>query len=147
MPLLLDQVNFDGIDTARPVLDAVDFLRRHDTQRPKPAWDDAPDEVITPPWRHLVTSDGFDHQAYTLCVVERLRDSLRRRDVFIPASRRWGDPRAQLLQRQRVGESPPRRVLSPAPPTQNPTSSWSRCQPNWTWRGSGPTRTHRPTWL
>jgi len=98
MPLLLSLVDFDGIDTARPVLDAVNFLRRHNTGRPSPGWTEAPDDVVTPPWRRFVDADGFDHRAYTLCVVERLRDSLRRRDVFVPASRRWGDPRAQLLQ-------------------------------------------------
>lgn len=35
--------------------------------------------------------------AYTLCAVERLREALRRRDVFVPGSRRWADPRRQLL--------------------------------------------------
>src|SRR5262249_9529945 len=35
---------------------------------------------------------------YTLCLMERLQDSLRRRDVFVRRSERWGDPRVRLLQ-------------------------------------------------
>ena len=30
-------------------------------------------------------------------MVQRLQDALRRRDVFVPQSERWGDPRAKLL--------------------------------------------------
>ena len=36
--------------------------------------------------------------AYTLCVLERLQDRLRRRDIYVEASERWNDPRAKLLQ-------------------------------------------------
>jgi hypothetical protein len=36
-------------------------------------------------------------QAYTLCVVERLHQALRRREVFVPTSERYADPRAELL--------------------------------------------------
>jgi len=36
--------------------------------------------------------------AYTLCVMERLQDRLRRRDVYVEAAERWSDPRAKLLQ-------------------------------------------------
>jgi TnpA family transposase len=50
-------------------------------------------------WRRRVLpqDQAVDRRAYTLCVVERLQDSLRRRDVFVPQSERWGDPRAKLL--------------------------------------------------
>jgi TnpA family transposase len=39
----------------------------------------------------------IDRRAYTLCTMERLRDSLRRRDVFVARSERWGDRRLKLL--------------------------------------------------
>lgn len=39
-----------------------------------------------------------DRATYTVCVVERLHESLRRHDVFVDPSERWGDPRAKLLQ-------------------------------------------------
>ncbi len=45
--------------------------------------------------------DGLLHRpAYTFVVLERLREALRRRDVYAPISRRWADPRARLLQGQ-----------------------------------------------
>jgi TnpA family transposase len=37
-------------------------------------------------------------RGYTLCFLDKLQDSLRRRDVFVENSDRWGDPRAKLLQ-------------------------------------------------
>jgi TnpA family transposase len=37
----------------------------------------------------------------TLCALERLQDHLRRRDVFVPQSAHWGDPRIKLLQGER----------------------------------------------
>jgi len=36
--------------------------------------------------------------AYTLCVLDRLHQALRRREIFVPVSERYGDPRAELLQ-------------------------------------------------
>jgi Tn3 transposase DDE domain len=38
-----------------------------------------------------------DRPAYTLCTLERLQESLRRRDVFVARSERWGNPRIKLL--------------------------------------------------
>jgi hypothetical protein len=38
-----------------------------------------------------------DRRAYTLCTLERLQESLRRRDVFVARSDRWGNPRIKLL--------------------------------------------------
>jgi len=39
-----------------------------------------------------------DRPAYTVCVVERLHEALRRHDIFVDPSERWGDPRGKLLQ-------------------------------------------------
>lgn len=35
---------------------------------------------------------------YTLCFLDKLQDALRRRDIYVENSERWGDPRAKLLQ-------------------------------------------------
>jgi TnpA family transposase len=37
-------------------------------------------------------------RGYTLCFLDKLQDSLRRRDVYVEDSDRWGDPRKKLLQ-------------------------------------------------
>jgi hypothetical protein len=99
LPSLLRLVTFHGTDAAKPVLAAWDFLRRQEVERPRPRWVDAPLDVATGVWCPIVEPKPgqVDHRAYTLCVLERLRDALRKRDVFVEASRRWRDPRAQLL--------------------------------------------------
>jgi hypothetical protein len=63
-------------------------------------WQAAPREVITRPWRRYVINRErqVDRSAYTLCVIERLQEALRRHDVFVSPRDRWGDPRAKLLQ-------------------------------------------------
>ena len=61
----------------------------------------APLDVVPGAWRRLVLPRRqavADRRAYTLCAMERLQDSLRRRDVFVSRSERWGDPRVKLLQ-------------------------------------------------
>ncbi len=60
---------------------------------------EAPLEIVSPAWlRQVINSDGqIDRRGYTLCVLEELVDSLRRRDVFVDKSDRWCDPRAKLL--------------------------------------------------
>ena len=59
----------------------------------------APRALLTPAWERLVIGpEGrIDRRLYTFCTLERLQDGLRRRDLFVPASRRWGDPHARLL--------------------------------------------------
>jgi hypothetical protein len=50
------------------------------------------------PWKRLVyDAEGRIQRAgYSLCLLERLQDALRRRDI--ENSDRWGDPRQKLLQ-------------------------------------------------
>lgn len=60
----------------------------------------APLEGISRAWLQLVKPEpgqNVDRKAYTLCAMERLQDSLRRRDVYVARSTRWADPRAKLL--------------------------------------------------
>src|SRR5207249_2755761 len=69
----------------------------------------APRSVISRSWQRYVLprnseraigrrESRVDRPAYTVCVMERLHESLRRHDVFVEPSERWGDPRARLLQ-------------------------------------------------
>jgi len=80
------------------VLTALDALRDLEGRRRGHA-EEVPLELATGVWQRLVTAPAgqLDRRAYTFCVLERLRDALRRRDVFAPASSRWADPRARLL--------------------------------------------------
>jgi len=98
MPALLDGLHLGATAGGQPVLIALDALRDLEGRRRVHA-EEVPLELATGVWRRLVTgADGLlDRRAYTFCVLERLREALRRRDVFAPASSRWADPRARLL--------------------------------------------------
>jgi TnpA family transposase len=99
LPALLRTVTFAGTQAGQPILQAVQFLAQLE-QHPRLDLRQAPSEVVPGGWRRRVfpRDQPMDRRAYTLCVVERLQDSMRRRDVFVPQSARWGDPRAKLLQ-------------------------------------------------
>lgn len=62
--------------------------------------DYAPEHIITGPWKRLVyDAEGRIQRAgYSLCLLERLQDALRRRDIWLKNSDRWGDLREKLLQ-------------------------------------------------
>ncbi|EPD5166408.1 Tn3 family transposase, partial [Enterobacter hormaechei subsp. steigerwaltii] len=55
---------------------------------------------ISRSWKRLVINKEkhITRRGYTLCFLSKLQDSLRRRDVYVTGSNRWGDPRARLLQ-------------------------------------------------
>ena len=98
LPTLLCTVAFEGTQAGQPIRQALCFLTAIEG-RHKPDMSVAPLEIVSGAWRRWVlTGNGHvDRRAYTLCFLERLQDSLRRRDVFVPKSERWGDPRAKLL--------------------------------------------------
>jgi TnpA family transposase len=98
LPTLLRTVTFSGTQAGQPVLSALLFLAHIKGQR-RPDMSSSPLEIVPTAWRRQVISrDGsIDRRAYTLCALEQLNDSLRRRDVFVNKSDRWGNPQAKLL--------------------------------------------------
>ena len=64
---------------------------------------DIDEGLVRGSWRRLVygqqaTADGtVDRNAYVFCVLTQFHRHLKRRDVYVPRSSRWHDPRAQLL--------------------------------------------------
>lgn len=100
LPTLLRTVSFEGTQAGQPMLKALDFLSRIEHQR-RPNMQQAPLDVVPSAWRRLVKPPReaeVDRRAYTLCSMECLQDSLRRRDVFVSRSERWSNPRIKLLQ-------------------------------------------------
>ncbi|BBN96914.1 transposase Tn3 [Deinococcus grandis] len=99
--VFLQTITFTGTPTATPLLDALEFLKARDEPgQGKPRWSDAPRSVVPKSWERQVFPFGgqLDQQAYTLCVMDRLHQALKRREVFVERSERYGDPRAELLQ-------------------------------------------------
>jgi TnpA family transposase len=98
LPELLRTIHFEGARAGQPVLRAVEFLQGIEG-RSKPNMKEAPREIVNRGWSRLVfeQDDKIDRRFYTFCVLERLQDSLTRRDVWVNPSERWGNPRAKLL--------------------------------------------------
>jgi len=98
LPALLDTIAFDVAPGGQAVLEAIAAVQRIEGRR-RIEVGEVPLQLVRGPWLELVlTSDGLlDRAAYTMCVLDQLRRALRRRDVFVPASSRYTDPRAQLI--------------------------------------------------
>jgi TnpA family transposase len=108
LPTFWRTLDFESTPGGRPTLQAVQFLQRIEG-RPRASMGAAPHAVIPRSWqRYVLPRDAprengqqeaqVDRPAYTVCVVDRLHEALRRHDVFVDPSERWGDPRAKLLQ-------------------------------------------------
>lgn len=91
-PTLLRIIEFDGNPTARPLVQALQWLH----QRPD---HDPATTIVDKAWqRHVVGDDGkVNAKAFAFCVLDKLRVAIRRRDVFVNSSWRYTDPRAGLL--------------------------------------------------
>jgi TnpA family transposase len=98
LPTMLHTIQFQGTLSGQPTLDALAFLRTLDGPQP-PKLHHAPTGAVGARWRRLVLDSGqvVDRTFYTFAVLERLQQSLDRREVFVEPSERWGDPRAKLL--------------------------------------------------
>lgn len=101
-PALLRTIEFQGNEAGKPLLKALTFLREQDEHK-HPDFSAAPMEIVPTGWkRHVEPPDQpIDRRYYTLCILERLHEALRRHDVFVDESTRWGDPRAKLLAGER----------------------------------------------
>lgn len=97
LPALLDCVRFGANPAGQPIVDGLAWLLTLRTEPASAA--EAPLAVVTKPWqRYVMDLEGnIDRRAYTFCVLDRLQTALRRRDIFVTPSWRYGDPRAGLL--------------------------------------------------
>jgi TnpA family transposase len=96
LPQFVRVVGFDALPAGQPVLKALQHLRlvEDGKTRGKP-W---PTDFVPKSWEGRVMPNGVvDRRAWTLCLVDRLRGALRRRDVFAAPSLRFADPRIGLL--------------------------------------------------
>jgi TnpA family transposase len=96
---LLQRITLDATPAGRPVVAALDYLRRVEDWG-KARMTDAPTEVVGPAWRrHALGEAGrvTDGRAYVFATLEAFRAALKRRDVFVPDGVRYADPRRGLL--------------------------------------------------
>ena len=97
LPALLTHVTFVAAPAGVPVVEAYNYLR--DREHGRVSGRNPPLAVVTKAWeRNVLHKDGgIDEHAYAFCMLDRLRDALRRRDVFVARSWRYADPRRGLL--------------------------------------------------
>lgn len=98
LPHLLEHVHFGHGPAGRALVDSLAWLRHNLTHKKRA--DDAPTAVVRKAWqKHVIRADGsFDLRAYVFCVLDVMRDALRRREVFVSPSWRYADPRHGLLE-------------------------------------------------
>jgi TnpA family transposase len=96
LPQFARVVHLGAMPAAQKLLDAVHHFRKlEDGSSPALPM---PTEFVPKSWERRVTRDGqVDQRAWTLCLVDRLRGAIRRRDIFAPTSLRFADPRLGLL--------------------------------------------------
>lgn len=100
LPALLEGVAFEGSPSAKPLLDGWHFLQAQGAGGwGQPKWAAAPRTLVPKSWARQVFPDKGEGNpaAYTPCVLDRLHQALRRREVLVATSKRHGDPRAELL--------------------------------------------------
>lgn len=97
LPTLLAGLELDAAPAGKPLLDAIAFLKvvHAGGKRPGPP----PTAFAPKSWaRQLRNKDGtLDLVGYRLCILDRLRHAIRRRDIFPVRSLRYADPRKGLL--------------------------------------------------
>jgi hypothetical protein len=97
--MLTEVIVFGATVEGAPVLEAMRRLPELIGRR-KIRAREVDTSLVTGSWRTLVFPEDPDvvHKAaYVFCVLEQFHRHLKRRDIYAPASARWGDPRAKLL--------------------------------------------------
>lgn len=100
LPALLRAVTFEGSAAGAPSLAALQALRRLE-RRSQVMATEVPLTLVKGDWSKLIPGKGpLNRPAFTLCVLDHLHLALKRRDVFVPASPKFSDPRLHLLSDQ-----------------------------------------------
>ena len=102
LPSLLQTVRFGATPAGRPVLEALEFLRKPED---RPHVGDPPIAIVTRAWRQYVFGDDerIDRKAFVFCFLDRLRSALRRRDLFIAPSFRGSVATLQVARDRLAG--------------------------------------------
>jgi hypothetical protein len=104
LPKLLAALEFRCNNTTyRPVMDALDLLRRYTDRPARDRFCDhgekVPVEGVVPrEWADAVVDDDsrVERIPYELCVLRSLREAIRRREVYIAGATRWRNPEDDL---------------------------------------------------
>jgi TnpA family transposase len=98
LPTLFKNITFKAAPAGEATLQALNYLKSIEGGR-KQILKNPPVDFITTAWTKQIYDENNDitKQAYTLCILQQLQDSLRRRDIYVEQSECWGDTREKLL--------------------------------------------------
>jgi TnpA family transposase len=97
-PEFLDALRLHAAPAAKPVLDAIELLRKMNNDNARKLPDDAPTGFIRKRWEKLVLSeDGIDRRFYELCALSELKNALRSGDIWVEGSRQFKNFNEYLL--------------------------------------------------
>ena len=98
VPALLRATSFAAAPAGKPVMEAIEYVRTvlDEKRRPGPL----PMAFVPDSWMRQVRdeNDALDMTGYRLCLLDRMRAAIRRRDLFVGRSFRYTDPRQGLLE-------------------------------------------------
>ncbi|NHN33184.1 transposase [Paenibacillus sp. S3N08] len=97
----MSAIKFHATPAGQQALLTWQFLADCESKSGKKKYAGAPITGISVGWRKVViknSPDSINPCAYTFWSIERILENLKRHDIYISGSERYGDPRAQLLQ-------------------------------------------------
>ena len=96
LPHFARSVGLGAMPGGQPVLKALQHLQKMEDGKARGL--KMPTDFVPQSWLRRVIKDGLvDRRAWTLCLVDRLRGAIRRRDIFATPSLRFADPRIGML--------------------------------------------------
>lgn len=96
LPHFARSVDLGAMPGGQPVLKALQHLKEMEDGTVRGL--KMPTDFVPKSWRQrVIKNDLVDHRAWTLCLVDRLRGAIRRRDIFAAPSLRFADPRIGML--------------------------------------------------
>ncbi len=89
LPKLLNSIQFKSAPAEATTMDVLNYLAELGPTR-KQTFDDPPLDIVSKPWRRLVfdKEDRVTKRGYTLCFLDKLQRSMRRRDIYVDNSDR-----------------------------------------------------------
>ncbi len=99
LPKIMTVLNFQATPSGQQALQSWNFLAKIEKKSGKNKYNNAPLQGISSSWKKLVVknSNQINPCAYTFWTIEMMNEALKRHDIYIHSSERYGDPRAQLL--------------------------------------------------
>ena len=89
-PEPLHVLGLHAAPAAKPVLDAIELLRKMNSGNLRKLPDDAPLDFIRERWSRLIFTDAdVDRRYYELCASSELKNTLRSGDIWVEGSRQF----------------------------------------------------------